>query len=96
MSTFDAYKQKIETELELAHAKLDELKAEAGNAAADARIKYAEQIDQLEHGVDAAKAKLAELSTASDDAWEHLKEGAEGAWDKLSSAVRDAAAKLKD
>ena len=28
MSTIDAYKQKIEAELELAHAKLAELKAE--------------------------------------------------------------------
>ncbi|MEI7868482.1 MAG: coiled coil domain-containing protein [Candidatus Methylumidiphilus sp.] len=87
MSTFDDYKQKIEAELELAHAKLGELKAEAGNAAADAHVKYTAQIDQLEHAVNAAKAKLVELSTAGDDAWEHLKEGAESALYKLVSAV---------
>jgi hypothetical protein len=39
MSTKEAYKQKIEAEVELAQAKLAELKAQANNSAADARIK---------------------------------------------------------
>ncbi len=96
MSTLDAYKQKVEAELELAQLKLATLKAEAGNAAADAQIKYAEQIDHLEHGVAATKAKLSELATASEEAWEHLKDDAESAWQSLSTAVKNATAKLKD
>jgi flagellar biosynthesis chaperone FliJ len=96
MSTLDAYKQKVEAELELAQAKLVTLKAEAGNAAADAQIKYAEQIDHLENGVASAKAKLSELSTAGEEAWEHLKDDAESAWQSLSVAVKNATAKLKD
>ncbi len=96
MSTKEAYKQKIEAELELAQAKLAEFKAKAKSSAADTRIKYSKQVDELEQKVDATKVKLKELGEASDDAWEQLKVGVESAWDALSTAIRNAAAKFKD
>ncbi len=96
MSTKEAYKQKIEAEVELAQAKLAELRAESKSASADARIEYDKQIGELEQKVDATKEKLKELGEASEDAWEHLKDGIESSWDKLSTASREAAAKLKD
>ncbi len=96
MSTKEAYKQKIEAELELAQAKLAEFKAQAKSSAADARIKNAEQVDELEQKINATKSKLKELDEASDDGWEQLKAGVEGAWGALSSAIRNAAAKFKD
>jgi hypothetical protein len=95
MSTKEAYKQKIEAEVEVAQAKLAELRARAKSAAADARIQYATQVDELEKKVDATKAKLKELGEASEDAWENLKDGMESTWGTLSAAVRDATAKLK-
>jgi len=96
MSTKEAYKQKMEAELELAQAKLAEFKAQAKRSAADARIKHAKQADELEQKVDVTKAKLKELGEASDDAWEQLKVGVESAWGALSAAIRNAAAKFKD
>lgn len=96
MSTKEAYKQKIEAEVEVAQARLAELRAEAKNSAADTRIKYEKQIEKLEQNIDATKSKLKELGEASDDAWEHLKDGVENTWDTLSQAVRDTSAKLKD
>lgn len=95
MSTKEAYKQKMEAELELAHAKLAQFKAQAKSVAADARIKYAQQVDELEQKVDATKARLKELGQAGDDAWEQLKDGVESAWGALSAAIRDAVAKFK-
>ncbi|OQX12357.1 MAG: hypothetical protein BWK76_17820 [Desulfobulbaceae bacterium A2] len=95
MSTKDAYKLKIEAEMELAQAKLAEFKAQAKNSEADARIKNAKQIDDFEQKINDTKAKLKELGEASDDAWEHLKEGVENAWGALSSAIRNAASRLK-
>ena len=95
MSTKEAYKQKIDAEVELAQAKLSELRAKAKISAADTRIKYAQQIDDLEQGVEATKAKLKELGEASGDAWEHLKEEVERAWGALRDGVRDVGAKLK-
>jgi hypothetical protein len=43
MTTKQAYKQKMEAELELAQAKLAEFKAQAKSAAADTQIKHAKE-----------------------------------------------------
>lgn len=95
MTTKESYKQKIEAEIEVAQAKLAELKAEAKSAAADTRIHYDQKIEELEHKIDTAKDRLKELGEASEEAWEHLKDKVEHAWDTLSHSVQDAAAKLK-
>jgi hypothetical protein len=96
MSTKEAYKQKIEAELELAQAKLAEFKAQAKISTADAHIKHAKQVEEVEQRVGATKAKLKELGDASEEAWEQLKDGVESAWGALSIAIRNAAAKFKD
>jgi cob(I)alamin adenosyltransferase len=96
MGKKEAYKQKIEAELELAQAKLAEFKAQAKISTADARIKSAKQVDELEQMIGVTKAKLKELGEASEDAWEQLKDGVESAWGALSAAIRNAAAKFKD
>jgi len=96
VSTRDAYKQKIEAELDLAQAKLVELKAQAAISAADARIKFARLTDDLEKSYDTTKLKLKELDESREDAWETLKQGVEKSWGELKQAVRDASAKFKD
>ena len=64
MSTKEAYKQKIEAELELVQAKLAEFKAQAKISTADARIRHAKQLKDIEQKVGATKAKLKELGAA--------------------------------
>jgi hypothetical protein len=96
MSTKEAYRQKIEAELELVQAKLAEFKAQAKISTADARIKHAKQVEDIEQKVGATKAKLKELGAASEDAWEQLKDGVESTWGALSVAIRNAAAKFKE
>ena len=96
MSAFEAYREKVEAELEVAQAKLAELKARAKSATADLQIGLSKEEDQLERGVEAAKAKLHELGEAGEDAWEQLKDDAQSTWEKLSAAIGDAVAKLKD
>ena len=96
MSTKEAYKQKIEAELELAQAKLDQFKAQTKISTADARIKYAKNVEEIEQRVSATKAKLKELGEASEEAWEQLKDGVESAWGALSAAIRNAAAKFRE
>jgi hypothetical protein len=96
MSTKEAYKQKIEAELELAQAKMAEFKAQAKVSTADARLKHAKQIGEIEQRVSATKAKLKELGEASEDAWEQLKGDVESTWGALSVAIRNAAAKFKE
>jgi len=96
MSTKEAYKQKVEAEVELAQAKLAELRAVAKGCAADTRIKFNQQIEELEQKVDTTKTKLKALADVGEDAWEQLKDGVDNAWSSLSSAVKDAGAKLKE
>jgi ElaB/YqjD/DUF883 family membrane-anchored ribosome-binding protein len=95
MSIKEAYKQKMNAELELAQAKLVEFKAEVKNSAADVRVKYNEHLDELQKMVDTTKEKLKGLDTAGEDAWENLKEGIEGAWSSLGTALKDTADKFK-
>jgi len=92
----DAYKQKAEAELEIAHARLDEFKAKAKNFTADTRINYAKHLDDLEKSVDTAKAKLKELGEAGEDGWEKMKEGFERTLHGLRQAIHDVAEKFRD
>ncbi|NTV67284.1 MAG: hypothetical protein HGB06_06305 [Chlorobaculum sp.] len=96
MNTKDAYKQKAEAELEIAHARVAEFKAKAKNFTADTRIKYAKHLEELEHGVDSAKGRLKELSEAGEDGWEKLKDGVETAMNGLRKTMHDIAEKFKD
>lgn len=90
MSTKEAYKLKVEAELELGKAKLAELKARLKNSSADARLKYAELSDDLELKYEAAKLKLAEFGDAGEDTWEKLKGGVETAWTDLKQSIHKA------
>jgi hypothetical protein len=95
MNMKDAYKQKAEAELEIAHAKVDEFKAKAKNFTADTRIKYATHLNELEEGVDTAKAKLKELGEAGEDGWEKLKDGFERTLIVLRNAIHEVAEKFR-
>lgn len=58
MNTKEVFKKKMEAEIGLAQARLAELQAKARSSAADARIEYDKQVDELAQRIDATKAKL--------------------------------------
>ena|SRR5665647_1940032 len=89
MSTKDAYRQKIESELELVEARFAEFKARGKGLTADARIKHAKLVEDLEQKRADTKTKLKELGEAKEDAWEGMKEGVESTWGKLQAALKD-------
>lgn len=95
MSTREAYKQKVEAELDLAQAQLDQMKAQAKISSADAAIEFSKEIDDLETNVGNTKDKLKDLSATDDTAWNDFKEGADHAWNALKTSVGNAAARLK-
>ena len=49
---------------------------------------------ELEIKRDAARAKLAEVSQSSAEAWKDVQKGAQSAWDELDKAFRDASEKF--
>lgn len=89
------YQQKKQAELDEWQAELARFKAKASGASADAKLEMNRQIKALEGKIEEAKAKLAEVAEASDDAWETIKEGTEAAWNSVKSSFSEAASKFK-
>lgn len=90
METKEAYRQKLEAELELIHAKILEFRAMAKVAVADAKIQALNTIETLDKKYEATKARLGDLNQASEDAWDAMKSGVEKAWGDLRTAFGDA------
>jgi len=90
-----AYEEKIDAQLDEWKAQIALLKARADKAKAEAKIEYYKTIEALQHRQDEARAKLHEMKTAGDEAWEDLKTGAEKAWAEVKTAFHDAALKFK-
>jgi hypothetical protein len=89
MLTREEYRKMIETDFELGQAKLAEFKARGKNLTADARIKHAKLVDDLEQKSALTKTKLKELCEANEDVWEKHKEGVESTWGALQAALKD-------
>jgi hypothetical protein len=96
MSTKEAYKQRIDAELDLVQAKLDSFKAQGMGFATDARVKHAEHVVELEQKIDATKAKLRELGEADEHVWEQLKDGVENMWSTLQSTLENTVTTFKE
>jgi hypothetical protein len=90
-----AFEEKLDAQLKEWNAQIALLKAKAENAKAGVKIEYHRTIETLQLKRDIAKAKLHELKTAGDGAWEDLKTSAEKAWVEVKTAFHDAAAKFK-
>jgi len=90
-----AYEEKLDAQLDEWSAQIGVLKAKADKAKAEVKIEYYKTIEVLERKQKDAKAKLQELKTAGDEAWEDLKTGAEKAWAEVKDAYHDASSRLK-
>src|SRR3990170_5063343 len=70
-------REKLDAQLEEWNVQIALLKARAEKAKAEGKIEYYKSIEALQHRQDKARAKLHEMKTAGDEAWEDLKTGAE-------------------
>src|SRR5512141_2870574 len=96
MSTKDAYKQRIDAELDLVQEKLARFKAQGMNYSADVRLKHAKHVVELEQKIEATKAKLRELGQADEHVWEQLKDGVEDMWSTLQATLENTIATFKE
>lgn len=90
------YEQKIAAQLAEWRADIDKLQARAKGASADARLKYAKQIDKLELKYGEGKSKLKEIAESTEEAWESIKDGADSLWDTMKSTFAEIKDKFKD
>lgn len=95
MGMKESYEKKLQAQLDEWSAEIDQLKAKADKAGADAQIEYHRQVEELRSRQEEAKRKLGELREAGDGAWEDLKAGAENARDALGSALESARSRFR-
>ena len=86
MGKKEAYKQKIEAQLDEWKADIDKLKAKADKVKADARVNYTRHIEELKEKQAKARQKLKELEDAGEETWEGMKAGIDKARDELKSS----------
>lgn len=90
-----AYEEKFEAQLREWGAEIALFNARADKTKAGARIEYYQMIEALQGKEDEARAKLQELMTAGDDAWEDLKTGAENICTEVRTAFQNASSRFK-
>jgi len=95
MGLQEEYVEKMKAQVAELTAKIDLWKAKADKAEASAKIEFHQQLDALRHKRDAIQAKVTDLQTAGEGAWESLKSGVEQSWNDLKRAADDAAAKFR-
>lgn len=95
MSTKDAYKRKIEAELELVQAKLAKWKATAKNLSADMSIELHEETSEVEKLIESLKINMKELAVAGENSWEKLKATGEVALESIAKRANSISEKIK-
>jgi len=90
-----AYEETLDTQVDEWNAQIDLLRAKADTIRAEVKIEYCKTIEALQRKQNDAKAKLGELKTSGDEAWEELKTGAENAWADVKTAYHDASSMFK-
>lgn len=90
MKLRDAYRQKIEGQIDELNARLALARAKAKQLAADGKIAAYEEFADTEAKIAALRTKLSALGNASEGAWTEMKGGVEQAWGDLSKAAKRA------
>lgn len=70
MSNRDVYIAKMKLQLDELDTKMDALDAKAQDAKDEARAKYEEEMAKLRHQSTLAKGKLADMKSATAEAWD--------------------------
>ncbi len=95
MDKDQAYREKIDAQLKILSARIDELKAMAQKAKADVKIEYMEGLEALEANQKKVKKKLEDMKKAGKAAGKDLKEGIDMSLFDLKKAVESAFERFK-
>ncbi len=90
MESRELYKQKYEAQIHEWSARLDLLKARTEKLTVDAKLDVKPHVDAAHAKFDAAKAKLVEVASATDDKWDDVVKGVDHAWTDLKAAAEGA------
>jgi len=91
MSLLNAYRQKLEAQIQEGKAQLDVLKAQAKRVAAEGKILGYEELAEADKHLDHIKARFKELKGASGNAFGEIKTGVKKALADLQVSTTKAA-----
>ena len=95
MGQKEAYLEKIEAQLKVWSAKIEELKAKAEKASADKKIELHQMIDDLRARKEQAQKNLNEIKAAGAETWEKLKSKTDEAMDDVKTFWESVKTKLQ-
>ena len=88
--TKEEFQKKLDTQLQEMDAKIAKLREKSGDLKDQAKADWDQKMAELETKRETARAKLAEVSQSSAEAWKDVQQGAQSAWDALDKAFREA------
>lgn len=95
MEAREIYKQKYEAQMHEWAAKLDVMKAKSEKMTAQAKLDLLPHIDAASTKLDAAKARLEEITAATEDKWNEVVDRVELGWKDVQASVEGAYAAMK-
>jgi len=87
METRELYRQKYQAQIHEWAAKLEVLKARAERMSAQNKLDAKPGMDAMHEKIEAAKAKMQDIATATDDKWDDVKKGLDHAWSETVGAI---------
>jgi len=94
MDRREAYKEKTEAQLRELEAEIQKLDANVDRLQAEAKLEASRQLETTRAKYDEVQAQLQELKGASEDAWEDVRVGIDGALTELKTSIKLAASKF--
>ncbi len=94
-ATRDAYIKKYKAQLDEWNAELNKLEAQAQKATADARLKFDEEMEQLNNRLAEGRETLQKIQSANEAALKDLMDGAQSMWDTFEEAFKKARSRYK-
>ena len=95
MDKKNEYCTAMESEIRKWDAAVDQMNAKGQTLAAEARSGYETQVKALRADRDLAFAKLQEMRTANESAWQHMQSGMNAAWTSMKNSLEKATAQYK-
>jgi len=95
MKSRNEYIESLATELKVWSAQIDIMTAKAEQVAGMAKLKYLQELNDIQGHQQAASIKMRELEDAGDDAWHSVKETADKVWNDLRAGIASASAKFQ-
>jgi TolA-binding protein len=86
----EEFQRNLNAQLKNMGAEIAKLREDGRELKDEAKVKWDQRLADLEMKRDAARAKLAEVSQSSAEAWTDVQKGAQSAWDESNKAFQDA------